>query len=62
MDYALGQTASILASGQTGVIVGYSCLLNCEPQYLLRYQDAAGDAVERWWGQSALVTEAALAA
>ncbi len=59
MKFSLGQSASIQASGQAGVIVGFSCLINCEPQYLLRYKDAAGDAVERWWVQSALVPSAA---
>ena len=62
MNFVLGQMAAIQASGQIGVVVGYSCLLNSEPQYLLRYKDAAGDATERWWAQSALITPVASAA
>lgn len=38
-----------------GRVVGQLLYLSGARSYLVRYQDAEGDAVERWWDESALI-------
>lgn len=50
----LGADVRILASGETGTIIARSESSVAENQYMVRYRDATGRAIEAWWGESAL--------
>jgi len=52
--FVLGDSVRISCSQEAGQIVGRAQYLNAENQYLIRYKKANGEAVERWWGESAL--------
>lgn len=52
--YELGDTVRITCSGETGVITSRMQSLRSNDQYLLRYQNAEGRAVEEWWSEDAL--------
>jgi hypothetical protein len=52
--FSLAATVAIIASGESGSVVGRAEYLASEPSYLLRYRAADGRAVERWWPESAL--------
>jgi hypothetical protein len=53
-EFALGQPAKIKVSREVGIVISRAERLACENQYLLRYQDSSGKAVEHWWGAEAL--------
>lgn len=58
MDSFKFEMNSIVAldqSGQRGRVVGQAIYENGSKSYLLRYQDAKGDAVECWWVEGALI-------
>jgi hypothetical protein len=52
--FVLNDAVRISCSQEAGHIVGRAQYSNSENQYLIRYQKANGEAVERWWGESAL--------
>ncbi len=54
MKYELKDVVSICVSGETGEVIGRAEYKNSESTYLLRYKDADGTAVEKWWSESAL--------
>lgn len=56
--FNVGQQATIIASGERGLITGQAEYVSDETQYQLRYVDARGCAVERWWPESALQASA----
>lgn len=52
--FALGQSVTIAASGETGEVIGRAEYATSENSYYIRYAAADGRAVESWWQQSAL--------
>ena len=52
--FALTQRLALIVSGENGEAIARSDSTTGEPQYLLRYADGTGRAVECWWVQSAL--------
>lgn len=52
--FDLKQVVKITESGETGTVIARSQSALAEEQFLLRYKDASGIAVEKWWGESAL--------
>ena len=54
MKFPLSQIVTIFCSGETGVVIARSEYTASEPQYLVRYQTALGNACEAWWPESAL--------
>ena len=53
-SFDLNQVVSIKESGETWTVVARSESVVAEPQYLVRYKNGQGVAVEAWWSQSAL--------
>jgi len=53
--FALGQTVSLMLSGETGIVIGRAEYAHSETGYLIRYKNAYGALVTDWWGESALV-------
>lgn len=60
MKFNLGEHVTILRTRnevhmqEGGKVIGRAEHYNCEPQYLVRYVDGTGCAVEKWWAESAL--------
>jgi hypothetical protein len=54
MKFPLNQTVRIVASGERGTIIGRAEYAYAEPSYLIRYAHPQGNAVEKWWTESAL--------
>ena len=52
--FSIGERVSIVASGETGKVVGRAEFATAEPSYLIRYARADGVATEAWWPESAL--------
>lgn len=52
--FALGSAVTIIASGETGEVIGRAEYMTSESSYPVRYKSADGRAVESWWGESAL--------
>lgn len=55
--FAMRSQVSIEVSGEHGIVVGRAEYLNGEDQYLVRYCNKEGTAVEQWWAESALQSE-----
>lgn len=53
--FEMESNVEIRCSGETGVVIGRSSFLEGPDQYLVQYKTATGEAVERWWGESALI-------
>lgn len=53
--FDLTQVVRIEASEEFGTVIARSESTVAEPQYLVRYKNGMGVAVESWWGQSALI-------
>lgn len=56
-EFALGQHVGINASNEAGMVISRAEHLSGQDQYLLRYRDSNGSAVEKWWGADALDAE-----
>lgn len=54
MKFELGCIVVIIASGETGEVIGRAQYTRCDDSYYLRYKSADGRAVEAWWTDSAL--------
>lgn len=54
MKFVLGSTVIIVASGETGEVIGRAQYAHAEDSYFIRYRCADGRAVEAWWTDSAL--------
>lgn len=55
MKFNLGTFVTIKVSEESGEVIGRAEYVSrSEPQYLVRYKDGTGCAVERWWDESAL--------
>lgn len=52
--FELAQVVEIDESKETGTVIARSESTVAEPQYLVRYKNGHGVAVEAWWSQSAL--------
>ena len=52
--FELNTELRITASGEQGIVIGRAEYSHRNDQYLLRYQNAEGRAVEEWWGEDAL--------
>lgn len=53
-EFGLGQTARIAVSGETGEVIARADYKNDENSFLVRYKDATGVAVSKWWSADAL--------
>lgn len=54
--FQLGNTVTVAASGETGVVRSRAEHVASEPNYLVYYKGGDGRAVEVWWPQSTLVS------
>lgn len=52
--FELDQEVIIAVSNEQGLIIARAQYRTSENQYLLRYKNNEGRAVEEWWGESAL--------
>ena len=52
--FDLGETATITASGENGLIIGRAEYVSAERCYLIRYVAGDGRATEQWWQESSL--------
>lgn len=52
--FQLGQQVQIIASGESGEVVGRAEYSTCQNQYFIRYRAGDGRAVEAWWGEDAI--------
>lgn len=52
--FDIGQTVTIQTSGEQGRIVGRAEYDNSADDYLIRYTDGTGCAVQKWWTESAI--------
>ena len=48
------QEVAISCSGEKGVVIGRAEFSYAQPIYLIRYADASGPAVEKYWDGAAL--------
>lgn len=55
--FNLNQQVAIVASAESGQVIGRAQYATGQDQYFVRYRAADGRAVESWWGEDAL-TEA----
>lgn len=53
--FELNLPVQIFASGETGVVIGRAEYASFGDNYLVRYVNANGIAVEQWWAEDALV-------
>lgn len=53
--FALLESVELVASGERGVVVARTESVDSDPEYLVRYVNAAGVLSEIWWPESALV-------
>lgn len=53
--FELQQVVNIQESGETGTIIGRGEYDHADPSYLVRYKNGAGNCVENWWTETALV-------
>lgn len=60
-EFALGQPVKIKVSNEVGSVISRAERHACENQFLLRYMDSSGKAVENWWGAEALTEFGGLA-
>lgn len=56
--FSINQAVAIGASSESGHVIARAEYANNENQYLVRYKAGDGRAVEAWWGESALISEA----
>ncbi|WP_241331153.1 hypothetical protein [Burkholderia cenocepacia] len=52
--FSLGDDVTIVASGETGEVVGRAEYADSSNQYYIRYKAGDGRATESWWSESAL--------
>ncbi len=52
--FSLGEKVSVMGGAESGIVVGRSEHVNASHQYLVRYVDGTGCAVERWWSDDAI--------
>ena len=52
--FELGFNVSIMASGESGEVIGRAQFVSSENSYQVRYKAADGRGVEMWWQESAL--------
>lgn len=52
--FAQNDTVQIIVSGELGYVVARMDSTDTSDQYLIRYKSTTGEAVERWWAESAL--------
>lgn len=52
--FSLGDKVAIVASGETGEVVGRAEYADSSNQYYIRYKAGDGRATESWWSESAL--------
>lgn len=52
--FALGEDVVIAVSGETGTVIAQCRYQDSGDCYLLRYRTGDGEAVMRWWDDSAL--------
>lgn len=52
--FNLNQQVAIVASGESGQVIGRAQYSTGQDQYFIRYLAADGRAVESWWGEDAL--------
>lgn len=52
--FALNTQVCITCSGEQGTVIARSESVRSNDQYLLRYQNAEGRAVEEWWSEDAI--------
>jgi hypothetical protein len=52
--FELGERVTIVASHERGEIVGRAEYQTSARDYLIRYKNGAGIAVQQWWTESAL--------
>ena len=56
--YELGEKVVIECSGESGEVIGQGRYKSGDDLFLIRYKSAEGRAVEEWWAENALKTEA----
>lgn len=54
--FELGEKVELVASNESGSVIGRAEYLASERSYLIRYMAADGRLVEQWWGESAIQT------
>lgn len=54
MKFELGAEATIVVSGEKGLIVARCERLDSQTQYQIRYKAADGRACETWWDENAI--------
>ena len=54
--YPLKAKATLIDSGETGMIIGRGEYVESKPSYLIRYQARTGSLVEQWWPESAIAS------
>lgn len=52
--FELNTQVCITCSGEQGTVIARSESVRSNDQYLLRYQNAEGRAVEEWWSEDAI--------
>ena len=53
-NFELGSSVVITVSGETGSVIARAEYINSDPQYLVRYKNGQGCALESWWTKDAL--------
>lgn len=54
LKFNMNQIVKLIASGESGTVVGRAEYAHSEPSYLVRYKAADGRQVEGWWSESAI--------
>jgi hypothetical protein len=54
--FAIGEAVAIAISGEKGVVTGRAEYAEAAPQCYLVYKNAKGEAVEKWWDESKLLS------
>ena len=52
--FELNQPVTIVASGESGIVIGRAEYVYAERSYLIRYKAGDGRATEAWWTESSL--------
>ena len=52
--FAQNDTVMITVSGELGHVVARMDSTDSSDQYIIRYKSTTGEAIERWWAESAL--------
>jgi hypothetical protein len=53
-EYELNQLVMIMASSESGVVVARAQYVGSQNQYLIRYKNGMGCAVEQWWAADSI--------